>query len=75
MSAAIKSKTVFKIVPIIKNDEITVIEFLQKFFTRDEPLNAAINLIKEEDVAIRKYINGLFDNGEWKKAVLNKIIN
>lgn len=69
MSAAIKSKTLFKIVPIIKNDEITVIEFLQKFFTRDEPLNAAINLIKEEDVAIRKYIIGLFDNGLAFKAV------
>ncbi|CAH1713345.1 unnamed protein product [Aphis gossypii] len=75
MSAAIKSKTVFKVVPIIKNDEITVIEFLQKFFDRDEPLNAALNLRKKEDkeskedVAIRKYIIGLINNGLAFKAV------
>jgi len=70
MSAVMKSKYTFKVVPINPKEAITVIEFLLQFFIRDEPLNAAVQLIKEECIVenFKNRINGLFDNGELKKV-------
>lgn len=61
-----KFEYAFKVVPIITKDEITVIEFLLKYFIRDEPINASVELIKEKDIAknFKNYIIGLFDNGK-----------
>lgn len=69
MNAAMKSEHNFKVVPIIRKDEIIVIDFLLQFFIRDEPINSAMKLIKEKDIAniFKNHLVGLFDNGELKK--------
>jgi len=69
MSADIKSKNAYNIVPITIYDKNTVIEFLLKLFFRDEPLNAAVELMKEKDVVenLKNYSIKLLDNGKLQK--------
>lgn len=67
MNAVIKSKYNFNIVTITKEkDENAVIEFLMKFFFRDEPLNATMNLTKDQDIAIdlRNYTMKILNEGK-----------
>jgi len=50
MSSTIKTKHDFQILPINTNDKSIVIEFLLKFFFWDEPLNATLELMKEDNI-------------------------
>lgn len=59
----------FNIAPIIPKDKDTVIEFLLKFFFRDEPINIAMELIKEKQhllIHIENVYTKLLNNGELK---------
>lgn len=59
----------FDIVPIVPDDEKIAIEFLLKFFFLDEPINVAMELIKEQDHLlghIERHYTKLFNNGELK---------
>lgn len=67
MNTVIKSKYTFNIVTITKEkDENTVIEFLMKFFFRDEPLNATMDLTKDQDIIkdLRNYTMKILNEGE-----------
>lgn len=77
MSENTKSKNAYNIIPITINDRNTVMDFLYKLFFRDEPLNASVDLMNEENVieSLKSYSNKLFDNGELQKyrLLLNNI--
>jgi len=61
-----QSKYAFNIVPITTKDYNAVIEFLLKFFIRDEPLNMAAELIKEKDAGrLKNYLKRIFHYGEF----------
>lgn len=67
MSAAIKSKYTFNVVTITtEKDANTVIEFLMKFFFRDEPLNATMDLTEDQNIVkdLRNYTMKILNEGE-----------
>lgn len=66
MSNTLKSSDKCNIQPIIANDKNTIVEFLFKFFFRDEPLNAALNLVNEKNIAVilKNHSIQLLDNGK-----------
>ncbi|XP_050433453.1 arylalkylamine N-acetyltransferase 1-like isoform X2 [Adelges cooleyi] len=61
----------FSIEAITSEDRQAVIEFLKKFFYRDEPLNNALGLMDDAKaiVKLEAYCNSLLDSGLACKAV------
>lgn len=71
MSVTMKTENTrrFDIVPIVPEDKETVIEFMLKFFFLDEPINIAMELMKEQEYLlghIERHYTKLFNNGELK---------
>jgi hypothetical protein len=69
MSAPLKSNNKCNIHPIIGKDNNIILEFLFKFFFRDEPLNAAVNLMNEKNIndILKNHFIQLLNNGELNK--------
>lgn len=61
-----EKKHSYNILPIADHDRHSVINFLKKYFFRDEPLNASKNLIKETESIkeLEKYCDIYSQNGE-----------
>lgn len=72
MSGTLKLSGKCHIHPIIEKDYNTILEFLFKFFFRDEPLNAAVNLMNEKNIKdiLKNHFIQLLDNGELNKNLL-----
>jgi len=65
-------KCIYNIVPTTAEDKQVVIEFLRKFFFRDEPLILGINML-EDTASLAKLENYCFnfvDNGELKYKII-----
>lgn len=62
-----KTKPFYSIILVTVNDRNTVVEFLRRFFLRDEPLNEAIRLWEEKDSEkkIENYCTGYLRDGEF----------
>ncbi|XP_050053423.1 arylalkylamine N-acetyltransferase 1-like isoform X2 [Aphis gossypii] len=65
------NKFIHNIVPTTAEDKQVVIEFLRKFFFRDEPLILGINMLDDNDslAKLEKYCFNFVDNGLAFKAV------
>lgn len=60
------NKCIHNIVPTTAEDKQVVIEFLRKFFFRDEPLILGINMLEDIDSLekLENYCFNFVDNGE-----------
>lgn len=71
MNETTQSKYAFNIVPITTKDYNAIVEFLLKFFIRDEPLNMAAELIKEKDAgSLKNYLKRILDYGEFPTTII-----
>lgn len=70
------NKCVFSVVQTTAEDKQVVIEFLRKFFFRDEPLILGIDMLEDiESLAkLENYCFNFVDNGELKYIKYNAII-
>lgn len=61
-----KTKISFNIVPISSSNEQGVINSIEKYFIQDEPLNASVELFKEEESVLkyRNFCTNLLYTGE-----------
>lgn len=66
------SKYIYNIVSITAEDKKVVIEFLRKFFFRDEPLILGINMLEDVDSLskLENYCFNLVDNGELEYKII-----
>jgi len=66
------NKRIYNIVPITTEDTNIVIEFLRKFFFRDEPLILAINMLEDiESLSkLENYCFHFVNNGELKYKII-----
>lgn len=66
------NKFIYNIVPTTAEDKQVVIEFLRKFFFRDEPLILGINMLEDNDslAKLENYCFNFVDNGELKYKIL-----
>lgn len=64
MSPATRSGRDFHVVPAAAEDKNAVFEFLLKFFFRDEPLNSAAELMKDNSLVgdLRTHIMTILQN-------------
>jgi len=82
-----KIKILFNIVPITETNEQDVLNSIEKYFIRDEPLNESVELSKEKESVI-KYRNfctnllhtglsfaAVSETGEVMGVILNSIMN
>ncbi|XP_050053605.1 arylalkylamine N-acetyltransferase 1-like isoform X2 [Aphis gossypii] len=82
-----KTKISFNIVPISSSNEQGVINSIEKYFIQDEPLNASVELFKEEE-SVLKYRNfctnllytglslmAVSETGEIMGAILNSVMS
>lgn len=60
------SKCTYSIVPITTDDKNTVINFLRKYFFRDEPLILGIDMLEDSDSLskLENYCFNFVNNGE-----------
>lgn len=65
-------KCTYSIVPTTAEDKQTVIEFLRKYFFRDEPLILSIDMLEDFDSLekLQNYCFNFVDNGELRNNVL-----
>jgi len=61
-----KTKISFSIVPITETNGQDVINSIEKYFIRDEPLNESVELFKEEESVLkyRNFSTNLLHTGE-----------
>lgn len=66
-----KTKYSFNILAITNSaDKHSAMDFLKKYYFRDEPLNASIGLLKEKEFVIKleNFLDTFLHNGEWHTA-------
>lgn len=66
------SEVIYNIVPTTAEDKQVVIEFLRKFFFRDEPLILGINMLEDTDslAKLENYCFNFVDNGELNYKIM-----
>lgn len=72
-----KAKCFFDILVISNNiDRQSAIDFLKKYYFRDEPLNASIGLLKEKEsvIQLENFCDTLLYKGKWYTAYKHFII-
>lgn len=67
------NKYAYSINPTTAEDKQIVIEFLKKFFFRDEPLILGIDMLEDTDslAKLENYCFNFVDNGELKYTIIN----
>lgn len=72
MSTAVKSECAYKVQSISSKDHNNVVDFLLKFFFRDEPLNKAMELIKTDNNTehLKSHAMDLLNKGKRKKTIV-----
>lgn len=65
-------KNTYSINPTTAEDKQLVIEFLKKFFFRDEPLILGIDMLEDTDslAKLENYCFNFVDNGELKYIII-----
>lgn len=72
MSETMKFENSFNIFPVTLKDKNIVLEFLLKGFFSDEPINASVDLLKENGIEqiLKNHTNIILDKGKYKNNVL-----